>query len=80
MGVTGSEDGTGHLLVHDLVKKEIASPYKITGHTAGITSTSVHPVSTIGLFSSRDGSISVHDFSEGRLLLTHQLEDNVPIT
>jgi len=78
--VSTSEDGTGCLLVHDITKKEITSPYKITTHTAGVTSVSIHPINTIGLFSSRDGSVSVHDLFEGKLLLHYPLEDRVPIT
>ena len=61
--LTSSEDGLGYVLNNNLETGEITAPYKVDAHKDTLIGCTVHPLSSIGIFTARNG-FSFHDLQQ----------------
>lgn len=76
--ITCSSDGSANLweITSDYTTKSL---YTITGHTKSISACSVHPYNDYSLFFSKDGTWSLHNLPEKKLIQTLEVKDRIPI-
>jgi len=66
--LTSSEDGIGRLISYNTESGESSETYSVSIHQDALVGCALHPLNTLGLFASRDGSFSYHDLAQGKCL------------
>lgn len=67
LALISSEDGIGQLASFNLESGEASEAYSVNIHQDALVGCALHPLNTLGIFASRDGSFSYHDLSQVQL-------------
>jgi len=74
--ITCSEDAESHLIRFNLDSKEFTQAYVANQHSKAITSCAVHPIRSLYIIGSQDGSFSYHDSAQGKFLAKVSLSES----